>query len=72
MKWSLLRRIEHYLKRSGTRPTRFGLDVVGDPQLVFQMRKGRVVRPLLEAKILDHLDRVDPDSRHRRRRRLSR
>ncbi|MEA3008644.1 MAG: hypothetical protein QOJ91_336 [Sphingomonadales bacterium] len=36
-----------------------GLDVTGDPQLVFQIRQGRVPRPRMEAKILAYLQRVE-------------
>jgi hypothetical protein len=59
VKWSLKRRVEQFLKRTRMAPTRFGLRAVGDPQLVFQMRRGRVVRPPMEAKILAYLDRAE-------------
>ena len=41
----LLRRVENYLRRSGTAPTRFGRDVVHDPRFVFDLRNGREPRP---------------------------
>ncbi len=66
MKWSLLRRVEIYLKRTRMRPTRFGLEVIGDPQLVFQLRRGRRARPRTEAKILAYLDRAENGSEDRR------
>ena len=44
------------------RPTRFGLEVAGDPQLVFQVRRGRVVRPRMESKILAYLDSAEAKS----------
>jgi hypothetical protein len=66
--WSLQRRIEAYLKRSRMRPTRFGLEVNGDPRLVFQLRRGRVPREPLRAKILDYLDRAEADRSDSRRR----
>lgn len=62
VKWSLRRRIEQFLKRTRISPTRLGLDVTGDPQLVFQIRKGRVPRPLMEAKILAYLDRAERET----------
>jgi hypothetical protein len=62
VKWSLLQRIEFYLKRTRMRPTRFGLEAVRDPRLVFQMRRGRVVRPPLEAKIVAYLDRAEQEA----------
>jgi hypothetical protein len=43
------------------RPTRFGLEVNGDPQLVFQLRRGRVPREPLRAKILAYLERAEAD-----------
>ncbi|HEX8482303.1 MAG TPA: hypothetical protein VF650_10400 [Allosphingosinicella sp.] len=61
MTWSLRRRVEVYLKRSRMRPTRFGLEVNGDPQLVFQLRRGRVPREPLRAKILAYLERAEAD-----------
>jgi hypothetical protein len=56
-------------------PTRFGMEVTGDPQLVFQIRSGRSVRPPMEAKIRAYLDWAErqPEEyfrRPRRRRRL--
>lgn len=59
MKWSLRRRIEHFLKRTRISPTRLGLDVTGDPKLVFTIRKGREPRPQMEAKIVAYMERVD-------------
>lgn len=41
---SLLRRIELYLKQSGTAPARFGRDAVGDPNLMRDLRNGRELR----------------------------
>jgi hypothetical protein len=61
VKWSLRRRIGHFLKRTRISPTRFGLEVTGDPRLVFQIRRGRVPRPRMEAKILAYMDRVERD-----------
>jgi hypothetical protein len=72
VKWSLLRRIELFLKRAPMRPTRFGLEAAGDPKLVFQLRRGRVARPPMEKKILAYLDWVEGGSQGlppRRRRR---
>ena len=71
MKWSLRRRVKHFLKRTRISPTRLGLDVTGDPKLAFQILKGRVPRPLMEAKILAYLDRIEgrPEASTSRRRR---
>ncbi|HEX8512269.1 MAG TPA: hypothetical protein VF688_04110 [Allosphingosinicella sp.] len=59
MKWSLRRRIEQFLKRTRISPTRLGLDVTGDPKLVFTIRKGREPRPRMEAKIIAYMERID-------------
>ena len=49
--------------------------MTGDPKLVFQILKGRVPRPPMEARILAYMDRVErelggssPRTRPRRRR----
>jgi hypothetical protein len=54
------------------RPTRFGLEAAGDPRLVFQLRRGRVVRPPMKGKIEAYLDWAEAGSEGsppRRRRR---
>ena len=61
MKWSLPRRIEAYLKRSGVRPTRFGLDSAGDPQLVFEIRRGRKLRPPTAGKVEAYLEQAEAE-----------
>ena len=53
----LQRRIEIYLRRSGTTATRFGREVLGDPRFVFDLRKGRELRPATAARISAWLDR---------------
>ncbi|WP_129793031.1 hypothetical protein [Sphingosinicella sp. CPCC 101087] len=53
----LLRRIEEYLRRSQTRPARFGRDVLGDPCFVFDLRNGREPRPATAARVAAWLDR---------------
>ena len=62
MKWSLRRRIEQFLKRTRISATRLGLDVAGDPKLVFLVRQGRVPRPRMEAKITAYMDRIDRET----------
>lgn len=37
----LLSQIERHLIKSGTPPTRFGRQVVGDPRFVHDLRRGR-------------------------------
>lgn len=67
MKWSLRRKVEAYLKRTRMPATTFGIEAVRDPQLVFQMRRGRTVRPPLEARILAYMERSEADPRASRR-----
>lgn len=55
----LLRRIEIYLRASRTSPSQFGLRAARDPKFVFELRRGRVVRPPLQAKILSYLRRAE-------------
>jgi hypothetical protein len=50
------RRIELYLRRTRTPPTRFGRDSIGDPRLVSDMRNGRELRETTEARVAAWLD----------------
>ena len=59
----LLRRIERYLRRSGTPATRFGREAVRDPRLVRDMRYGRELGRKMIARISSHLDTVEKVSR---------
>jgi len=52
----LLRRIEKYLRRSGTPATRFGRDAVRDPRFVFDLRCGREPRPPMRSRVSNYLD----------------
>ena len=51
------RRIEQYLRRTKTAPTRFGRDVLDDPRLVFDLRNGRELREKTAKRVLAWLDR---------------
>lgn len=55
----LLKRIERYLKQSGTRPTRFGRDSVRDPRFVFDLRRGREPRLRVARRVAAYLDRCE-------------
>lgn len=55
----LLRRVEKYLRRSGTPPTRFGREAVSDPRFVFDLRKGREPRGEMSARVLAYLERKE-------------
>jgi len=50
-------------------PTRFGMEAARDPQLVFQLRKGRRIRRPMESKIRAYLDwaESEPEAALRRR-----
>lgn len=52
----LLWRIEQYLKERRMPPTRFGREVVGDPNFVFDLRDGREPRERTAAKVCAYLD----------------
>lgn len=57
----LLPRIERYLRRSGTPPARFGRDAARDPQLVFDLRRGRELGAPLSARLAGFLDRREAE-----------
>ena len=48
---TLLRAIELYLERTGTTPTRFGREVMGDPRIVHDLRRGRQLRETTAARL---------------------
>jgi hypothetical protein len=52
----LNRRIELYLRRTRTTPTRFGRDALGDPRFVFDLRRGRELREKTAARLTAWLD----------------
>ena len=52
----LLREVEKFLRQSDVAPARFGREAVGDPRLVFDLRKGRDPRPTTVARVLAFLE----------------
>ena len=52
----LRRRIELYLRRTKTAPTRFGRDAVNDPRFVFDLRMGREVGEKTASRVHAWLD----------------
>ena len=52
----LLQRIERYLRASRMSPTTFGRETARDPQLVFDLRRGREPRRELRRRIHAFLD----------------
>jgi 2,4-dienoyl-CoA reductase-like NADH-dependent reductase (Old Yellow Enzyme family) len=55
----LLRRVENYLKRSGTSAARFGREAVRDPRFVFDLRNGREPRRAMVRRVCAFLDRQE-------------
>jgi hypothetical protein len=52
----LLQRIEIYLRRTRTSPTRFGRDAMGDPWFVPGLRDGRCPRPATCRRVLAYIE----------------
>ncbi|HEX8258530.1 MAG TPA: hypothetical protein VF589_12940 [Allosphingosinicella sp.] len=59
----LLKRIESYLRKSGTPATKFGREVLGDPRFVFDLRKGREPREATEARVASYIDAHEVEAR---------
>lgn len=57
----LLSVIEKYLSRSGTPPTRFGREAVGDPRFVLDLRNGREPRAATVSRVSAYLARVQSE-----------
>jgi 2,4-dienoyl-CoA reductase-like NADH-dependent reductase (Old Yellow Enzyme family) len=55
----LLRRVELYLRRSGTPATRFGREAMHDPRFVFDLRNGRELRSATSARVIAYLDTIE-------------
>jgi len=53
----LRRRIELYLRRTRTAPTRFGRDALNDPRFVLDLRMGREVGEKTASRVHAWLDR---------------
>lgn len=54
----VLRKIEAYLRKSGTSPTRLGRELANDPRLVFDLRLGRQPGEKLRTRIERFLEAV--------------
>jgi 2,4-dienoyl-CoA reductase-like NADH-dependent reductase (Old Yellow Enzyme family) len=50
------RKIEQYLKATGTPATRFGRESVRDPRLVHDIRRGREVGPRVAKRIIAFIE----------------
>jgi hypothetical protein len=53
----LRRRVELYLRRTRTAPTRLGRDAVNDPRFVYDLRMGRQVGEKTASRVHAWLDR---------------
>jgi hypothetical protein len=53
---SLLRRVERFLRRNRTSPTRFGREAVRDPKFVADLRGGRSPRPATVRRVIAYLE----------------
>jgi len=55
----LLRAVEQHLRRTGTSPTRFGREAVGDPRFVVDLCNGREPRERTEERVRAYLRAVE-------------
>ena len=53
----LLTIVDQYMRRTRISASRFGVEAVGDPQFVFQLRLGRRPRPATVRRVMDYVDR---------------
>jgi hypothetical protein len=57
----LLNLIELYLRRTRTPPARFGREVLGDPNFVFDLKDGREPRSATRRKVRAYICAREPD-----------
>ena len=62
MSAALLRAIETGLERVGMAPSRFGREVVHDPRLVFDLRRGRCPTRRTEERVRSYLRHLQQES----------
>jgi hypothetical protein len=55
----LLRIIEQHLRRTGTPPTRFGRNAVGDPRFVRDLRNGREPRTETDRRVRAYIQSIE-------------
>ena len=55
----LRRRGERHLRAGRIPPSRFGRDAMGDPQFIFDLRDGRLLRRPTIEKLSAYLDRAE-------------
>lgn len=59
----ILDRIDHYLRRSKSSPSRLGRDAVGDPNFVMNLRDGRQPRQATLERVLAFIEREERRAR---------
>ncbi len=59
----ILDRIDHYLRRSKSTPSRLGRDAVGDPNFVTNLRDGRRPRQATLDRVLAFIEREEGRTR---------
>jgi hypothetical protein len=60
---NLLLRIQRYLRETGTSASRFGRDVLGDPNFVGDLKNGREPRRGTVQQVVKYLDADEPVSK---------
>ena len=58
--------VESFLKRTGTKPTEFGRQAIGDPSLVLNLRRGRSPTLATADRILGYIRENDPSGQRSR------
>jgi hypothetical protein len=53
----LLREVERFLSTTAMPPTRFGMEALRDPRLVFDLRRGRQPGARTEARVRAYMER---------------
>lgn len=59
----ILDRIDHYLRRSKSSPSRLGREAVGDPNFVTNLRDGRRPRQATLERVLAFIEREEARTR---------
>ncbi|WP_129794011.1 hypothetical protein [Sphingosinicella sp. CPCC 101087] len=63
----LLMRVNAYLRRTNIPATRFGREVVGDPNFVLELREGREPRRRTIERVLDFIEAAEAAAHPERR-----
>lgn len=55
----LIEKIEAHLEASKTSPTKFGVNSLGDPNLVFELREGRWLRGPTRQRVVEYIEQAE-------------